>query len=1298
MKIIKFELCFLACIPICLFFWIPFATAGITNGENAVNALGQNDDNYSDPSPVYTKGSTGDAPNKYGMSSPRDAVVDTTNHRLFVSEGSNRRILVFNLNADNTMPDRIPDYVIGQSNFYTNASATTSTGMALPVGIAYDNDNDRLFVSDSTQCRVLVYDTSTITNGEAAVYVLGQSDFVSSGCSATQSTFKGVNGLHYDTGRDLLFVADTSSHRVMIFSGSSLSDGMNASYVLGQPDFTTSSSDVTQAKLNSPNDIAYDSTNDRIYVADRANQRVIVYTGSLLNTGMSGAYVIGQANFTSNSPASSQSGFSSPYGVAYDTGRHRLYVADGNNDRVVVFSGALLSNGMNASYVIGQSNYTNNAYSYKANGMYQPQNAFYDTTTDYLYVADTSNNRILLFSGATIVNGMSAMDGLGQSDGNLSDPIFMDSRNYANNYPNRIGMWWPDDVEIDTTNHRLFVEDSSNNRILVYNLDSNNDLVDNLPDYVLGQDDFYMRSTAQVTATGARVPSSLAYDAINNRLYVADSQRNRILVYDTNTITNGEPAAYVLGQTSFTASSNGTTQSKIKLPWGLAYDEVRNYLFVSDCSNHRIMIFDVADITNGENAINVLGQTDFTTATSGTAKNKLKYPRQLAYDSSTEMLYIVEDENDRVMVYNVSSITDGMSGSYVLGQADFTSAATATTGTGMNNPKGIEIDSGNSRLFVGEHTNNRVLVFDVSSISNGEAAVNVLGQTDLTSNTSTTTQSGIDEAYGMAYDSGNGKLYVADYANSRVVVYNVSVPAVSGSVSSTATSSGATIAWTSSFSGSTKVEVGPTTTYDYATTETDISTRTTSHSVNIQGLSSCALYNYRVISTDDESGSSTGSNLTFRTTGCTGDASVESSSGVLIGISGTGSVALAGTNTGITLTVPPNFSTNSAHFQITKINSASVLATTGNVSGRSNIARIYSLLALSGSTTAVTSFLVDLSIAMEYTDAEVSGYVESTLNIYRWDGSSWNQLSNCTVDTVANTVTCTTTAFSEFGLFGELNSTSTSTTSTSTISGGSRGGSSGLGMAYRIATARSAILARYNGYRAQNIVQQNDSMHTSALKKPDAFSSDTQSISSIAERRGFLYAIVNTIPMLYHDVPDDAWFTPYVAFLIGEEIAEGYRNEEGKVTGEFGVGSSITYAEVLKMSLEAANADISKLPPPRNKFVRGTWATAYVAKAEELNLSIFDPNLDVHSHATRGEVIQTILEVLNIPIGNVAGDYSDLPPNHLCANAIGTATWYGLIEGDTDENGTPLGTVRPDTPINRAEVAKIIALAREVTK
>jgi hypothetical protein len=71
--------------------------------------------------------------------------------------------------------------------------------------------------------------------------------------------------------------------------------------------------------------------------------------------------------------------------------------------------------------------------------------------------------------------------------------------------------------------------------------------------------------------------------------------------------------------------------------------------------------------------------------------------------------------------------------------------------------------------------------------------------------------------------------------------------------------------------------------------------------------------------------------------------------------------------------------------------------------------------------------------------------------------------------------------------------------------------------------------------------------------------------------------------------------------------------------------------------------------------------------------------------------------------------YRNVPPSSCFSGSPGVvppprryrrplADFNGFIEGDKNPDGQLLNRFRPDEPINRAEVAKIIALVREVAK
>lgn len=211
-------------------------------------------------------------------------------------------------------------------------------------------------------------------------------------------------------------------------------------------------------------------------------------------------------------------------------------------------------------------------------------------------------------------------------------------------------------------------------------------------------------------------------------------------------------------------------------------------------------------------------------------------------------------------------------------------------------------------------------------------------------------------------------------------------------------------------------------------------------------------------------------------------------------------------------------------------------------------------------------------------------------------------------------------------------------------------------------------------------------------------SSSSQNLERIGAVRDRLVATIQKTEVLFSDVITTQWYAPYVATLIFEGVAEGYKDQEGNLTGEFGIANPITRAEVLKMALQAAKLPSGQaLPPPRNQSAQNTWASSYVSTAESLSLTVFTSDINVHIPATRGEVVQTVLEVMELPLNvqsdRIANIFTDLPESHPYYSAILSAYVFGIVNGDDGAT-----TFRPDDPMNRAEVSKIIAVVREVVE
>lgn len=289
---------------------------------------------------------------------------------------------------------------------------------------------------------------------------------------------------------------------------------------------------------------------------------------------------------------------------------------------------------------------------------------------------------------------------------------------------------------------------------------------------------------------------------------------------------------------------------------------------------------------------------------------------------------------------------------------------------------------------------------------------------------STATSSATHSVFAVARDTSN------NYATSTAVSFTVdnTAPALS-SVAAATTSSTATITWTTDEAGSSQINFGLTSSYGTSTAESDTSSRVMSHSVVVSDLVSCTRYHYQAQSKDSVGNTGTSTDSTLITAGCTGSSGISSTAqqnSITTAAGGTLS------NGDLTLTIPPSFTSTSsaATFQANQLDVASFFAGAGTPSGVQRIGNdVFNLKALTDATTTLATFSAALSVRLSYTASDIVGINETTLTIYRYDGSSWNPLSTCSVDTSARTVTCQTTAFSDFALFGQTAAASVSTSS-----------------------------------------------------------------------------------------------------------------------------------------------------------------------------------------------------------------------------------------------------------------------------
>ena len=316
---------------------------------------------------------------------------------------------------------------------------------------------------------------------------------------------------------------------------------------------------------------------------------------------------------------------------------------------------------------------------------------------------------------------------------------------------------------------RLYVAAADDNRILGYNSVPTSSGA--AADFVLGQSDLTSDTsgTSQTSFNGA---STLC--AVGSTLYVVDLQNSRILGYNSIPVTTNPAADFVIGQNDFTSNMQNKgaspTADSLATPTSVHCDTQR--LIVTDASNNRILIYEPPPTTTNPSASIVIGQANFTTATTGTTQTTFNGPRAATVDDSGRLL-VSDVNNHRILIFNSIPTGNGAAADLVLGQPDFTSAmanggASVPDARGMNFPNATLVLNGN--LLVSDVFNNRILIWNSFPTTNYQAADRVFGQGSF--NESRPNLGGISASVlsgPFAMDYHNGFIYIADAFNQRIL-------------------------------------------------------------------------------------------------------------------------------------------------------------------------------------------------------------------------------------------------------------------------------------------------------------------------------------------------------------------------------------------------------------------------------------------------------------------------------------------------------------------------------------------------
>ena len=221
-----------------------------------------------------------------------------------------------------------------------------------------------------------------------------------------------------------------------------------------------------------------------------------------------------------------------------------------------------------------------------------------DKANSYVYVSDPGNNRILAFSDYRKLDGTQIADFvIGQTD--LSSNLV---NSPANSYstPGNAGLNTPTGLAVDSAGN-LWVADTGNGRVVRFPAPFAHRDKTATADLVLGKAEFDS-SLSESSATSMARPVSLAFTSTGDLWVSDLAFNRVLRFPQANGLANGSAADLVLGQSDFTTITLGTgtgdqAYTTLAAPLGIAID-ASDRLYVTDTAKPRIMVWDVSTSGN----------------------------------------------------------------------------------------------------------------------------------------------------------------------------------------------------------------------------------------------------------------------------------------------------------------------------------------------------------------------------------------------------------------------------------------------------------------------------------------------------------------------------------------------------------------------------------------------------------------------------------------------------------------------------------------------------------------------------
>ncbi|CAF4136643.1 unnamed protein product [Rotaria sp. Silwood2] len=277
-----------------------------------------------------------------------------------------------------------------------------------------------------------------------------------------------------------------------------------------------------------------------------------------------------------------------------------------------------------------------------SNELNLPQGMFLHRETNTLFVADTNNRRIQMFSlnpissmGVTVASNIDSMSAIYVDDDGSTMYV-------ALRYENRVEKWIKNalngehigdqckqctGVWLDKEKN-VYMTESGTHSILKWSPTTN------IKISVAGQTDELGQTTDKLY-----FPRSIYFNRLNDALYIADMMSSRIQKWNKNS----QEGITVAGSKD---GISGHDDSKLASPFYVWVDEESETVYIADNENNRIQRW----LPNELIGTTIAGGTDIFITGRGNANNQLSLPNSLTFDNLGN-LYVCDGNNHRIQMF-----------------------------------------------------------------------------------------------------------------------------------------------------------------------------------------------------------------------------------------------------------------------------------------------------------------------------------------------------------------------------------------------------------------------------------------------------------------------------------------------------------------------------------------------------------------------------------------------------------------------------------------------------------------------